>query len=88
MVTGWHYDEADNKWYYLDPTTGQMATGWKEIDGKWYYFTAQNNAPTYTLDAASGRWIYNHNEGKPLGSMYSNESTPDGYNVDGDGTLK
>ena len=29
----------DQKWYWLDKTTGMMfAGGWKQIDGKWYYF--------------------------------------------------
>ena len=31
----------DQKWYWLDKTTGMMfAGGWKQIDGKWYYFYA------------------------------------------------
>ena len=36
-VKGWLSD--DQKWYWLDKTTGMMfAGGWKQIDGKWYYF--------------------------------------------------
>ena len=37
MDEGWFKDD-NGKWYYLDPTLGIMATGWKLIDGKWYYF--------------------------------------------------
>ena len=38
-VKGWLSD--DQKWYWLDKTTGMMfAGGWKQIDGKWYYFYA------------------------------------------------
>ena len=38
-VKGWLSD--DQKWYWLDKTTGMMfAGGWKKIDGKWYYFYA------------------------------------------------
>ena len=36
-VKGWLSD--DQKWYWLDKTTGMMfAGGWKQIDGMWYYF--------------------------------------------------
>ncbi len=39
-VKGWLSD--DQKWYWLDKTTGMMfAGGWKQIDGKWYYFYAE-----------------------------------------------
>ena len=37
MHEGWFKDD-NGKWYYLDPTLGIMATGWKLVDGKWYYF--------------------------------------------------
>jgi uncharacterized repeat protein (TIGR02543 family) len=85
MKTGWHHDKEDNRWYYLDPETGMMARGWRNIGGKWYYFTEQNSMETYRYDAATEKWIYKSNEGRPLGSMYVNEETPDGYRVGGDG---
>lgn len=66
MKTGWHFDEAGDKhWYYLDPVSGEMLTGWRQIDGKWYYFAEVT--------------------GGPLGSMYQNAQTPDGYRVGADG---
>lgn len=85
MVTGWHLEPEDGNWYYLDPVNGDLATGWKQIDGKWYYFeTVGDNA--YVHDAA-GRWIYGGGGkgGHPLGSMYKNEKTPDGYTAGADG---
>lgn len=34
---GWIHT-TDNKYYYMDLTTGHMTTGWKQINGKYYYF--------------------------------------------------
>lgn len=85
MKTGWHHDKEDNRWYYLDPETGMMAKGWRNMGGKWYYFTEQNSMETYRYDAVTEKWIYKSNEGRPLGSMYINEMTPDGYAVGEDG---
>ncbi|MEO2477062.1 N-acetylmuramoyl-L-alanine amidase family protein, partial [Eggerthella lenta] len=37
MQTGWL--SKGGSWYWLDPDSGAMATGWaKATDGKWYYF--------------------------------------------------
>lgn len=47
METGWI--QLKKKWYYLDPATGTMRTGWfQDIDGKWYY-----------LDTVKGSMIKN-----------------------------
>ena len=42
----------DQKWYWLDKTTGMMFAGvWKQIDGKWYYFyTDGTMAVNTTID--------------------------------------
>ena len=86
MQMGWHYDEADKHWYYLDPQTGVMHTGWTEINGKWYYFAPTTSANTYEYDAVNERWFYKSNSVvRPMGSMYRNETTPDGYRVDANG---
>ena len=49
-VKGWLSD--DQKWYWLDKTTGMMFAGsWKQIDGKWYYFyTDGTMAVNTTID--------------------------------------
>ena len=88
MKTGWHYDEHDKHWYYLDAATGQMAVGWKEIEGRWYYFTPENTAETYYYDSRTEKWVFMQNQERPLGSMYSNEKTPDGYQTGADGALR
>ena len=85
MKTGWHYDRDDSRWYYLDPVTGRMATGWVQIGGKWYYFAPHNEGSTWAYDGAAEKWFYLDNKRRPFGSLYQNETTPDQYRVDGDG---
>lgn len=36
MKTGWIHTASG--WYYVDPATGLMCTGWTTINGKQYYF--------------------------------------------------
>ena len=82
---GWHHDDQDGRWYYLDPTTGEMLLGWRQIDGKWYYFNPYAPEVTWNYNEATGGWTYNGSTSRPYGSMYQNEMTPDGYQVDGNG---
>lgn len=82
---GWFYSQQADKWYFLQPDTGVMLTGWQFIDGKWYYFTIENGGQTYFGDN-NGGWYYDpHGETRPHGSMYCGEKTPDGYTVDKSG---
>ena len=85
MDKGWYHDSADGKWYYLNIMTGSMLTGWQEIDGVWYYLNPVTPAPTWDWDASQNRWVYGNRGGRPYGSMYANEVTPDGYHVDASG---
>ena len=60
------YDEEKLKaspWYYLDPETGIMQTGWKYLGNKWYYLRSsgamatgwyQEGSTWYYLDAQNG----------------------------------
>ena len=36
MTLGWY--KEDDVWYYMDPETGVLTTGWREIGGNQYYF--------------------------------------------------
>ena len=58
-------------WFYLDPTTGIMQTGWQYLGNKWYYLRSSGAMATgwyldgstwYYLDAQNGDmktgWIY------------------------------
>ena len=85
MDKGWYHDSADGKWYYLNIMTGSMLTGWQEINGTWYYLNPVTPAPTWDWDATQNRWVYGNRGGRPYGSMYANEVTPDGYHVDASG---
>lgn len=84
MQTGFKQTPGGPETYYLDPADGAMATGWLEIDGRWYYFNPVSGN-IYTWDPVSGQWIRGSSAGKPLGAMYKDETTPDGYPVGPDG---
>ena len=84
MATGWKQDRADGRWYYLDTESGAMAQGWKQLNGKWYYFSP-TGAGVYFYDPAKENWTFGGASGRPLGAMYLNEMTPDGYWVGADG---
>ena len=87
-LIGWNYEPMDDKRYFFDPSTTKMLTGWQHIDNKWYYFTKQNESQTYYGSNPEG-WKYDPTKpGKPYGSMYQNEITPDGYLVDEHGVWK
>ncbi len=44
MQSGWHTDAADNRtYYYLEPSTGAMVSGWKNINNIWYYFNSETS---------------------------------------------
>ncbi len=87
-LIGWNYEPMDDKRYFFDPSTTKMLTGWQYIDNKWYYFTKQNESQTYYGSNPKG-WKYDPTKpGKPYGSMYQNEITPDRYLVDENGVWK
>lgn len=71
MHVEWQQIPESNTWYYLDPQTGAMRTGWLKIADKWYYFNPVSS------NGEAGR--------KPLGELYQNTTTPDGYVVDANG---
>lgn len=86
MTLGWYQDRLDGKWYYLDETSGIMRTGWNQLGGEWYYLNPTAPAQTYFYDEVQKKWLYSPNATtRPLGSMYANEATPDGYRVNASG---
>lgn len=80
-------------WYYFNPS-GYLATGWILDGGIWYYLNPTADAAQGQMSVGwqliNGVWYYlNPNPGqKPLGAMYCNEMTPDGYFVDATGAWK
>lgn len=86
MKTGWYLDPQDGKWYYLDQITGEMLTDWQWIaDWGYMYLNPYAPQPTWTYDEESKKWSYIEGAGRPYGSLYMDEWTPDGYYVNKDG---
>lgn len=89
MIKGWHHDPDDGRWYFLDRADGHMHISWNKIDGNWYYFNPNPPAQTWFFDNSTGRWNYGDNKDiRPLGSMFINEDTPDGFHVNDTGAWK
>ena len=55
------------------------------LGGKWYYFNPTAPVQTWDYNEATGGWTFNGSTSRPYGSMYQNEMTPDGYQVDENG---
>ena len=88
MIKGWHHDGQDGRWYYLDPSSGAMHTNWSKIGGEYYFLNPTAPAQTWFFDNATGRWNHGNVNSRPLGSMYQNETTPDGYYVNESGAWR
>lgn len=43
MITGWFLSPDSCKWYYLDPNTGIMKTGWLSEGGHWYFLKPEDD---------------------------------------------
>ena len=63
MVTGWHYDDYMEGWFYFDNSGAKVKDGWYWIDGECYYFypdhgtmAADETIEGYYVDA-SGKWV-------------------------------
>ncbi len=87
LIRGWHKDSKDGRWYYLSTTNGAMHTGWNKIADVWYFLNPDNHVePTWRFNETTQKWEYIGNATiRPLGSMYQNELTPDGYYVNESG---
>jgi len=62
LRTGWVQDE-DASWYYMDPESGSMATGWvlSPASKLWYYMDTTNGhmlSKGWICDPESSRWYY------------------------------
>ena len=84
---GWFTDKRDNQTYYLDLTTGIMAVGWTTINGSQYYFNESHDNEPNWYEVGGGFYESYGKKVKAYGSMYKNETTPDGKKVDANGRL-
>jgi len=82
LVKGWYFEEEDNNWYYMDPETGAMETGWVNLHGNWFYFNPENSKQTWFKDENGDFHFGGDDSEKPLGALFTNCITPDGYKVD------
>ena len=64
-VSGWVLDSVYGGpyWYYLDPETKVMRTGWLADGGSWYYLTASGAMATGWVQV-DGSWYYLNASGK------------------------
>ena len=88
LKTGWVFDGASGKWYLLNEKNG-MQIGWyyDESGRFWYYLDPVSGAMLTGWQLINGKWYYfsKTSGAVPLGSMYREIRTPDGYYVDKDG---
>jgi len=84
MEKGFILDPNDGRCYYMDPQTGMLRTGWVTVDGYSYYFAETGEDSVWYWDGAETKWK-SSGTGRPYGSMYRSEKTPDGSVVDAQG---
>jgi len=82
MEKGLFFEPEDGNYYYLDPVTGVMQTGWIKINDRYCNFAETSGKQAWFWNSSLGKWAYNALYGKPVGAMYVNEKTPDGWIVD------
>ena len=89
MVTGWHFDDNWNAWFYFDESGARVQGGWYWINGNCYYFYGDNGilaTDTYIdenyVDASGAwrydQWIYSTYAGKYWYRYAEGESPSDG----------
>lgn len=85
-MMGWHHDESDGRWYYLNTVTGAMQINWQFVNGRWYFLNPNTPRTTWSYDHNLQKWVYSNPENaRPYGSLYMGERTPDNHDVDRDG---
>ena len=58
-------------WYYLDPETGIMQTGWKQLGNKWYYLRSSGAMATgWYQDGSTWYYLDNKNGDMKTGWQY------------------
>ena len=91
LITGWYRDDSSGKWYYMSEQSGKksgiMQTGWLFSNGKWYYLDPVVGEMYVGWHMIGEQWYYFSvgNDGRPYGSLYISEATPDGYHVNHNG---
>ena len=93
MDYGWYMDAA-GQWYYLNETLGAdfgrltMGWYWDAKAMRWYYLNQFTGGMVTGWQKLGEDWYFFNPDGlygRPVGSLYLNETTPDGYPVDENG---
>lgn len=93
MDYGWYMD-AGGHWYYLNDNLGadfgRLVMGWyyDAKDMKWYYLNQFTGGMATGWQKLGEYWYFfstGGQDGRPMGTLYVNEMTPDGYPVDENG---
>lgn len=82
VTPGWV--NVDNVWKYQNADSSFKTSEWVSDNGKWYYLGANSVLVANQWIESGSKWYYLTSDG----SMAVNTTTPDGYQVDGDGVLK
>ena len=83
-VTGWTKDKNNEKWYYLDPNSGEKKTGWfKDTDGKWYYLDSNSGEmKTGWFKDTDGKWYYLDSNSGEMKTGWFNDTDGKWYYLD------
>ncbi|MEI3220895.1 MAG: hypothetical protein V8S01_02310 [Dorea sp.] len=79
MMTGWV--QSGSYWYYMDPATGKMATGFVSIKGATYYMNASGAMLTGWFQIGS-KWYYATSSGVVIKKAWFGN-----YYLDKDGVM-
>ncbi len=78
----WRY--TNNKWWYEHEDGTYTRENWEEIKNKWYFFDEEGYMKTGWIEWNGERYYCD----EKTGEMLRGTTTPDGYILDNDGTLK
>lgn len=88
-VLGWIYENGS--WYYVDPKTGTLRSGWLYLaDGSQYFFSNKHDG-SFGKMLTGWNWIDGNcyyfvtDADEREGKLIKDGTTPDGYRVDKDG---
>lgn len=88
-VLGWIYENGS--WYYVDPKTGTLRSGWLYLaDGSQYFFSNKHDG-SFGKMLTGWNWIdgncyyFVSEADEREGKLIKDGTTPDGYRVDKDG---
>lgn len=90
---GWIYCAEDSRTYYMSEVNARMLTGWvgfaerKGAESSYYYFTKlyDISRQNWFSNIRPGKWVYDQAGYRSYGALYTNETTPDGYETDASG---